>query len=435
MQSFVHVPAFSNISILQTLRKTKLFHTPLTTISISTPSNQYYATTMSLSPSSPSPSPTAHSEAAWASWRRLGSPKYVVAPMVDGSELAFRDLCRRYNAQLAYTPMLHSRTFSKDAKFRKEYFTSNVKDRPLVAQFCANDPDIFVNAARHIQHEVDAVDLNLGCPQGIAKKGRYGAFLQDEWDLVYKIVNKAYKELDVPVWVKIRIFDDLDKTISYAKMLESAGASLIAVHGRTREQKGKVAPPANWAAIRAVREAVSVPVIANGNVRCKEDADNAIKETGAVAVMSAWALLDNPSTFKDNIKVNRLHLAREYLQIAEEYKTPVRMVRLHLFKLFRSRLDVNMDLNEAVARCRTFDDFNLITGVLEHRCDFDGVSFEERVATGAVPENVVCEKKIERRRAAAENAQKQEMKNTKGAKKDVAEDDNEYSVDMNIWKT
>lgn len=350
----------------------------------------------------PRPSPRdEHSDRAWEHWRQLGNPKYVVAPMVDGSELAFRDICRRYGADMAYTPMLHSRTFSTDKKFRKEYFTTHESDRPVIAQFCANDPMTLVNAARHIQDDVDAVDLNLGCPQGIARRGHYGSFLQDEWELVHDIVRTAATELTVPIWVKIRIFDDIDKTLDYACMLQSAGASVIAVHGRTREQKGRDAPPANWSVIKQIAEVVTVPVIANGNVRSKQDADNALKETGAAAVMSAWALLDNPATFVGGSSPSRMQLAHEYLDLAERYKTPFRMVRLHMFKMLRSRLDVNMDLNEPVARCKSFDDFRTVMQILEHRCDFDGTTFEQRLLTGNVPENVVCERRVERLKRAA----------------------------------
>lgn len=336
------------------------------------------------------------SNAAWDFWRKLGSPKYVVAPMVDGSELAFRELCRRYGAQLAYTPMLHSKFFANDRKYRAEYFTTNEHDRPVVAQFCANNPETFVAAARHLQHQVDAVDLNLGCPQGIARRGHYGSFLQDEWELLHRIVSTAVRELDVPVWVKIRVFDDKKRTVDYAQMLESAGASVIAVHGRTREQKGRDVPPADWGIIKAVREAVSVPVIANGNVRCLSDANRAISETGAAAVMSAWALLDNPATFFGDKAPSRLQLAREYIDLADRYKTPFRMVRLHLYKILRSRLDVNMDLNEPISRCKSFEDFRIVVQLLEHRCDFDGISFEQRLLSGNVPENVLSEKRIER---------------------------------------
>ncbi|KAI0567165.1 tRNA dihydrouridine synthase Dus1p [Gracilaria domingensis] len=335
---------------------------------------------------------------AWDQWRKLGSPRFVVAPMVDASELAFRDLCRKYGANLAYTPMLHSAFFARDAKYRAEHFTTHGKDRPLVAQFCANDADTFVAAAKLVQRDVDAVDLNLGCPQGIARRGRYGAFLMDQLQLVREIVSKAAAELDVPVWVKIRVFDDLQQTLDYATMLERAGASLIAVHGRTREQKGRDCPPADWDKIRAVVKAVNVPVIANGNVRTIEDAERAIEYTGAQGVMSAYALLNYPAVFARAVTVSRMQLANEYLQLAEKYSTPHRMVRLHLFKLFRSRLDANMDLNEAVAKCRNYEQFREVAALIASRCDFDGVSFEQRIERGEHVDNVISAKRIERQK-------------------------------------
>lgn len=356
------------------------------------------------------------STAAWDAWHRLGSPRYIVAPMVDGSELAFRDLCRTYGANLAYTPMLNAKVFARDSKYRKENFSTNANDRPLAAQFCSNDPATLVEAARYIQDDVDAIDINLGCPQGIARRGHYGAFLMDDLDLVSRIVSTAVKELKVPVWCKIRVFPDNSRTVAYAKMLEAAGASLIAVHGRTRDQKGKGCAPADWNLIRDVRCAVDVPVVANGNVRCLEDAKAALKFTGAEGVMSAWALLDNPSTFSEVGGISRMQLARQYLDLAEKYGTPMRMVRLHIFKMFRGRLDANMDLNEEVAKCRSIEAFRKVADVLSERCDFDNVSFEERVARGDAIVNVVSEKKAKRLKRDLEKA---ELEGKKKLKKKV----------------
>lgn len=324
--------------------------------------------------------------------------------MVDASELAFRDLCRSLNTHLAYTPMLNSKIFIRDAHYRLENFTTHSKDRPLVAQFCATDGDLLVEAARHIQHSVDAIDINLGCPQGIARRGGYGAFLMDHLDRVENIVKTAVEGLDIPVWCKIRIFPDVEDTLAYARMLQRAGASVVAVHGRTREQKGKTAPPADWDVIKAVVDALDIPVIANGNVRTKADADRALGYTGAAGVMSAWGLLDNPALFT-GVRKSRLEMTREYLKGAERMKTPMRMVRLHVFKMMRGRLDYNMDLNEMVAKCRAYEDFSRVLDVIGERCDGERC-FEERVERGEDVVHVVCDKRVERERRRGEKQKK-----------------------------
>ena len=158
--------------------------------------------------------------------------------MVNQSELAFRMLARQYGAELCYTPMLHSTLFAQEEVYRRDNFDPHAADRPLVAQFCGDDPATLLAAARHVQGRCDAVDLNLGCPQAIARKGHYGAFLLPERDLVVSLVRALAGGLSVPVTAKIRLLPgDIDETISLALALQEAGCSVLTVHGRTREQK------------------------------------------------------------------------------------------------------------------------------------------------------------------------------------------------------
>lgn len=325
---------------------------------------------------------TSQKKTGYEHFKGLGNPRWVLAPMVDGSELAFRMLTRKYNVDLCYTPMLHSALMVRQKTYKDIHFTTCPEDRPLVAQFCANDPQILLQAARMVEDQVDAVDINLGCPQGIAKRGRYGAFLQDEWDVVESLVQTLRDHLKVPVWCKIRIFDDVKKTIEYARMIERAGCGLLAVHGRTRDQKGKFAGPADWEVIRQVKQALNIPVIANGNVSTLEDAKRALMNTKCEGVMSAWGLLVNPALFSGPgpNSPSPMELAKEYLDFAEKYEAKMAMVRLHLFKLMRTRLDVNMDMNQTMAKCRSLTDFRMLLAEIEKRCDFGGISFEQRMA-------------------------------------------------------
>lgn len=109
--------------------------------------------------------------------------------MVEQSELPFRMLVRKYGSNLCYTPMLHSKIMTTQKKYKSEHFTTCPEDRPLVAQICGHDPETMVKAAKMLEDEVDAIDVNFGCPQGIAKRGRYGSFLLEEPELVEKIVK------------------------------------------------------------------------------------------------------------------------------------------------------------------------------------------------------------------------------------------------------
>eukprot|EP00798_Chlamydomonas_sp_ICE-L_P020224 gene20224-26977_t len=134
-----------------------------------------------------------------------------------------------------------------------EIWTTCPEDRPLFVQFCANDPAHLIRAAKMVEGECDYIDLNFGCPQHIAK-GYYGAFLMDNLPLVEELVTELCKAVSTPVSCKIRIFSDPAKTLSYAKMIERAGCSLLAVHGRTRDQKNTHAIRADWDAIKMVKE-------------------------------------------------------------------------------------------------------------------------------------------------------------------------------------
>ncbi|EPQ59942.1 Dus-domain-containing protein [Gloeophyllum trabeum ATCC 11539] len=338
----------------------------------------------------------------------LGSPKYVVAPMVDQSELAWRKLSRRYGAQLVYTPMINAKMYAGDKSkaYRETNFNltqgeeGGPEDRPLIIQFCANDPDQLLTSALALQGHCDAVDINLGCPQDIAKKGRYGCWLQDNWDLIYKMINTLHENLSVPVTAKFRVFPTVEKTVEYAKMLERAGAQILTCHGRTREQRGHNSGLADWAKIRAVKEAVSVPVFANGNVMFHSDIERCLRETGCDAVMSAEGNLYNPTIFLPSSSSSFLHspslsasdadaiatalsgtyrphadLALEYLDIVTSQKTRTSFsaIKGHLFKLMRPALARERDLREKMGRIRssTVEDYVEVVKEMKARMERD----------------------------------------------------------------
>jgi tRNA-dihydrouridine synthase 1 len=279
--------------------------------------------------------------------------------MVQHSERAFRMLTRRHGADLCYTQMIHSKNFSRSEKFRKQNFDAwdeVAADRPLIAQFCGHDPEVILEAAKHVEPFVDAVDLNFGCPQKIAQKGLYGAFLLEDRPRVLKIIETLSSKLSVPVTCKIRLLPaqdatreawstDIDQTLSLATDLVAAGCEMLVVHGRTRHQNKQFSGAADWNAIKRVKAALDIPVIANGGIETLQDSFRCLKVTGADGVMSSEALLENPALFSEQTPSTLIHqtqLALELIELSVKYPSAMRSssctaaIKSHMFKILHS---------------------------------------------------------------------------------------------------
>ena len=199
-----------------------------------------------------------------------------------------------------------------------------------IGRFASNLPATtrrFCASRQVVHHRLRARSTStLAAAQKIAKRGHYGAWLSDEPQLQQQRVGTLHCHLDCPVTVKIRVQEaGHSATVDYARMLQGAGASVIAVHGRTREQKGHAQGSADWDAIAAVKSAVSVPVLANGGIFAAADVTRCLEATKADGVMAGEALLENPALFEGNVcGTSQCALAREYLDLQADYPADLR---------------------------------------------------------------------------------------------------------------
>jgi len=299
-------------------------------------------------------------------YKSMKEPKFICAPMVDQSELAFRMLTRRYGATLCYTPMINSKMMVNDKNHKKMIFSTCKEDRPLIAQFCGHDPETLLKAAKMVEDECDAVDINLGCPQGIARRGHYGSFLLKEPELIKRIVETLSQNLKVPVTCKIRILPTEEETFKLVKVIEDAGCSLLTVHGRTKEQNKHLVGACDWDIIKRIKQMVKIPVFANGGIYNYEDITRCLEVTKVDGVMSAESLLENPALFSGRT-VDLDDLALEYLDLCKIYATPDSYIRAHLFKILFTGLQIHTDLRDRLASSNKLPDFIDIAMQLKKR--------------------------------------------------------------------
>lgn len=270
--------------------------------------------------------------------------RVMSAPLVRGSELAFRMTVRRHGIRVCYTPMLKAELLLQGgAEELALLHESCESDRPLVVQLCGRDAVELAAAVRLAvaARDIDAVDLNLGCPQPCAERGRYGAFLQEEPATAAACVSAMCEAASpLPVFCKTRILCTVDETVAFAQCLQEAGCSLLTLHCRQRGARHDGAP--EYAHLAAVTSALRIPVVANGGISSVAEANAVMARTGAAAAMAATALLRCPRAFSQKIdeqEWDAVDMAMEYLDFAERFPPPSPLyMRKHLRWLFRDRL-------------------------------------------------------------------------------------------------
>jgi tRNA-dihydrouridine synthase B len=252
----------------------------------------------------------------------------ILAPMDGYSDWPFRSLCRGLGSAMSYTEFVQvERILAKhERRNAKLYFEEN--ERPVVFQIYSDDPDLLLKAALKVQElKPDIIDINMGCPaKSVANRGA-GVGLMRTPLKIARIFRKLSAALTVPITGKIRLgWEDFRSYKLVARIVEENGGSLIAVHGRTKEQN--YGGQADWDAIAEVRAAVKIPVIGNGDVKTVADIQRMKNHTGCDAVMIGRAAIANPWIFsgldREQVPPERVrltmqeHLARNINFYGEE---------------------------------------------------------------------------------------------------------------------
>lgn len=260
----------------------------------------------------------------------------ILAPMAGVTDVAFRSICIDFGADAGVTEMISAKALAYDNKKTLDLLITAPNEAIKIAQIFGSDPDIMAQmCASSALDKFDIIDINMGCPAPKIVSNGEGSFLMTNIPLAEKIIKACVQATSKPITVKFRSgFDNNNiNAIEFAKMCERAGASAITIHGRTRSQmySGNV----DLDIIKEVKNSVSIPVIASGDVVDKASYDYTMKYTNCDAIMIGRGALGNPYVFGEitgkNTKVNKYDIISKHIKMLQEYY-PLSFISGHIRK-------------------------------------------------------------------------------------------------------
>ena len=271
----------------------------------------------------------------------------VFAPMAGVSNISYRQIIKEMGVGLIYSEMISTMGIVYNGKKTIDLINFNENERPISIQIFGSDLKSFVEAAKYIEENFhpDIIDINMGCPvPKVAIKSQAGSALLKDPNKIYEIVKAVVDNTNTPITVKIRSgWDDKHiNAVEVAQKIESAGASAIAIHARTRSQG--YSGSANWNIIKEVKQSVKIPVIGNGDITSPELAKQMLNETGCDAIMIGRATLGNPWIIKEIV---------HYLDTNELLPKPTNTEKIEMIKTHYNLLKKYSNTTHALLEIRT----------------------------------------------------------------------------------